>query len=76
MASDERHNSMMARTIDASSLCFLFLLRENKVVTQDLYDSISRAYYCLVDTQANQNMIEHYAGLNMNDINLLRVTYF
>ena len=24
--------------------------------------------------QANQNMIEHYAGLNMNDINLLRVT--
>ena len=30
VASDERHNSMMARTIDASSLCFLFLLREIK----------------------------------------------
>ncbi|MEJ7381239.1 accessory Sec system protein Asp1, partial [Staphylococcus epidermidis] len=28
------------------------------------------------DTQANQNMIEHYAGLNMNDFNLLRVTPF
>ena len=30
VASDERHNSMMARTIDAPSLCFLFLLREIK----------------------------------------------
>lgn len=76
VASDERHNSMMARTIDASSLCFSIFTERNKVVTQDLYDSISRAYYCLVDTQANQNMIEHYAGLNMNDINLLRVTPF
>lgn len=55
---------------------FFYFTERNKVVTQDLYDSISRAYYCLVDTQANQNMIEHYAGLNMNDINLLRVTPF
>ena len=30
VASDERHNSMMARTIDASSLCFSILLREIK----------------------------------------------
>ena len=53
---------------------FSIFTERNKVVTQDLYDSISRAYYCLVDTQANQNMIEHYAGLNMNNFNLLRVT--
>ena len=51
-------------------LYVFYFTERNKVVTQDLYDSISRAYYCLVDTQANQNMIEHYAGLNMNDINL------
>lgn len=76
VASDERHNSMMARTIDAPSLCFSIFTERNKVVTQDLYDSISRAYYCLVDTQANQNMIEHYAGLNMNNFNLFKGNAF
>lgn len=30
VASDERHNSMMARTIDAPSLCFSILLSEIK----------------------------------------------
>ena len=54
VASDERHNSVMAHTIDESSLCFSVFTERNKKVTPELFDSISQARYCLVDTQDNQ----------------------
>ena len=54
VASDERHNSVMAHTIDESSLCFSVFTERNKKVTPELFDSISQARYCLVDTQDNR----------------------
>lgn len=76
VASDERHNSVMAHTIDESSLCFSVFTERNKKVTPELFDSISQARYCLVDTQDNQREIQRYAKESQTHLHLLRVTPF
>ncbi len=76
VASDERHNSVMAHTIDEDSLCFSVFTERNKTVTKELFDSISRARYCLVDTLANQKKIQQFANDTQTQLHLLRVTPF
>ena len=54
---------------------FSVFTERNKKVTPELFDSISQARYCLVDTQDNQREIQRYAKESQTHLHLLRTPF-
>lgn len=76
VASDERHNPVMSHTIKETTLCYSIFKERNPQITLDLFESISKAQYCLVDTRDNQKKIQAYCNQYKSHLRPFRVTPF
>ncbi|ARJ50756.1 accessory Sec system protein Asp1 [Staphylococcus lutrae] len=76
VASDHRHNEMIAAHVDSSRLCFSVFEQRMSALDEAYASSMDKGQYWLVDTLKNQHLLTQYRQKCALDNDVLRITPF